>query len=178
MANSMKRTRKWPAAVLGAAALMGAPALAAAQSMTINLGAGLGTGLEVGRGAAVVARHSPTFVAVHAGLLLDNDQRFELGLGLLLELEGRVGVALEPQLRLRLPSTRRVSGYAMAGLPLFLSPYTLYGVSVGPGVLVKLWGPLHGYAEVLFRCYPFGNDLPESGMLFHLDGVVGVRHAF
>lgn len=151
---------------------------ARAQSVTVKLGAGVGSGLEIGRGQSVGLRRSPIFVVVNGGLLFDNDQRFEVGAALLMELEGRVGVAVEPQGRLNLPASGRVSGFAVLGVPLFLSPYTLYGVSIGGGVNLRLWQRFSAFVEAAFRYYPFGNDLPEGGNLFHLDGVLGVRHAF
>lgn len=175
----MKQKTRLEHLLAGAAALalLGGGA-ARAQSVTVKLGAGVGTGLEIGRGAETTARRSPLFVVVNGGLLLDNDQRFEVGAALLMELEGRVGVALEPQGRLNLPPGRRLSGFAILGVPLFLSPYTLYGVAVGAGLGVRLWRQLSGFFEACLRYYPFGSDLPADGNLFHLDGALGVRHAF
>ncbi|MCS6912296.1 MAG: hypothetical protein RMK29_16780 [Myxococcales bacterium] len=153
------------------------PAEAAAQAMTVRLGAAAGTGLELAGGGGTAVRRSPTFVTVQAGVLLDNETRFELGAALLMELEGRVGLAVEPQLRVNTPG-RRWRGYFVAGTPIFVSPYTLFGVSVGPGMSFQLWRALLLFSELALRVYPFGNDLPEGVVLFHADLSLGVRYAF
>lgn len=148
-----------------------------AQTVTVNVGVAAGSGLEIGRAETTLVRHSPAFVTLQGGLLLDNDRRFEIGAALLIELEGRVGVALEPQLRIHV-GEGRVRGYLVAGVPMFVSPFTLFGLSAGPGVGVKLWKGLSAYGELVVRAYPFGNDLPEGATLFHMDLMIGGRHAF
>ncbi len=150
-----------------------------AQTVAIDVAAGLGSGLEIGGGggAGVVLHHSPTFTMLDIGLRLDNDQRFELGAALLLEVEGRVGVGVEPRLRINVAG-KRLRPYLVAGVPIFFAPYTLYGLSIGPGANYTAWGALNIFGEVLVRAYPFGNDLPDNAALFHVDVVLGVRHAF
>lgn len=179
MEQKIRKKRKGP---LGLAVLAGGLASvlcgpARAQTVTINVGAAAGTGLEIGRADVTVVRRSPAFVTVHAGLLFDNDQRFEFGAALMAEVEGRVGVAVEPQLRIHMGSGR-VRGYLVAGVPLFVAPYTLYGASVGPGISVRVAGALSIYGELVVRAYPWGNDLPDGTALFHTDLIIGARHAF
>lgn len=155
------------------------PAAASAQSVTVRVGAAAGTGLELAGGGAggTGLRRSPTFVTLNGGVMLDNETRFELGAALLLELEGRVGVAVEPQLRIHAPG-RRFRGYLVVGVPIFVAPYTLFGVSAGPGVSFSPLPALFIFSELALRAYPFGNDLPQGAVLFHGDLSLGVRYAF
>jgi hypothetical protein len=155
------------------------PIGARAQTVDFELGAGAGSGLEIGSesGGGVVLRRSPVFVAMDVGLLLDNDRRFELGAAMLLEVDGRVGVAVEPLLRIN-TTGKKLHGYVALGIPIFFAPYTLYGVSIGPGISYRPGGAFNLFAEIAVRAYPFGNDLPDDSALFHLDGIVGVRHTF
>lgn len=148
-----------------------------AQTVTINAGAAAGTGLEIGKAENTVVRNSPTYVVLQGGLLFDNDQRFEVGASLLMEVEGRVGFAIEPQIRINIGSGR-VRGQLIGGVPLFLAPYTLFGFSAGPGISVAVYKKLRLFSEVLFRIYPWGNDLADGSALFHTDLLLGVRHAF
>lgn len=174
--NTMGPTSLRPGLALALAlSLPAAPA--AAQTVIINVGAGAGTGLEIGRGESTEVRHSPAFVTVQAGVLLDNDHRFELGAALLCELEGRVGVALEPQLRVH-TGGGRVRGYLVAGVPIFVAPYSLFGISAGPGIGVRAFRTLSIFGELVVRAYPFGSDLPDGSALFHGDLIIGARNAF
>jgi hypothetical protein len=167
--------------IAGAVLLCGllASAAAEAQTMSVRVGAAAGTGLELAGGGSggTGVRRSPAFVTLSAGVMLDNETRFELGAALLLELEGRVGVAVEPQLRIHAPG-RRFRGYLVLGTPIFVAPYTLFGVSLGPGVSFAATPSLLVFGELALRAYPFGNDLPEGAVLFHADLSLGARYAF
>jgi hypothetical protein len=149
---------------------------ARAQTITVNVGASVGTGMEIGAVASTEVRRSPTFVVVNAGFLLDNDRRFELGAALIMELEGRVGIAVEPQLRIH-AFTKLIRLYLVAGVPIFVAPYTLYGASLGPGASYHL-KRFSVFVEGLLRAYPFGSDLPDGMALFHADLLAGARYAF
>lgn len=153
------------------------PAPARAQTVTINAGAGLGTGMELGTGGVLAMHKSPLFLMMDLGLRLDNDQRFEFGAAVLVELEGRVGVAVEPRLRIN-AAGRRLRPYFLGAVPIFVAPYTLFGIGAGPGLGVAAWRSLLFYAELMVRAYPFGSDLPQNSALFHFDLACGVRYAF
>lgn len=171
MKRQLVTSLMWIAALL-------APAVARGQSVTVNLGAGAGTGLELGGPRTSTVHHSPTFVTAQVGLLFDNDQRFEVGGALLMEVEGRVGIAVEPELRIHKKAGARLDVYGLLGVPIYFAPYTLLGVAIGPGLGVRVFHGLSVFGELLLRAFPFGSDLPAGAALFHGDLTLGVRHAF
>jgi hypothetical protein len=101
----------------------------------------------------------------------------ELAPTIALEVEGRVGVALMPKLRARLPG-KRVRIWALAGLPIFFAPYSLLGIQGGAGISLALHKRFALVGEVTATGFVWGSDLMDGGSLVKLDQQLGVRVTF
>lgn len=153
--------------------------MAPADSLEISALASAGSGLSLtGAGGKTLSSASPAFLNLEAMIALDRAKWLGLGVGAQLELQGRVGIALVPQLRAYLPSSRRVTAFASAGAPFYLFPYTLFGVSGGFGFEVQVASRLSLTTQFSATGYFAGSDLMRESALLKLDFAAGFRLHF
>ena len=161
------------AAGLLAPLLLAAPA--SAQSLDTVLTVASGSGLSLGGGPGVAKRRSPTVLDIDVGLIFDGDRAMEWTPSLIMELEGKVSVGINPSLKRMLFLGRRVNVYGRLGFPFFFAPFTLVGVEAAVGCTVRLVRRLsvavEGHTDVFFA----GSDLPDGSVLAKLDLLIGLR---
>jgi hypothetical protein len=137
-----------------------------------------GTGISVASsGGGTLTERSPTFLSVEVGFTHPSLQWLEVSPGLLLEVEGRVGVGLNPKLRAILP-LRRVRLYGFVGLPVFVAPYSLVGAQAGPGLAIHVHKHFAFVGEASTMVYFWGSDLMDDSILAKFDLALGLRVVF
>jgi hypothetical protein len=154
------------------------PTSAVAQELDTAVTLAAGTGVSVGRGdAAVAATMSPMFLDLDVGLIFDGDHTLEWTPSLIMEIQGRVSIGVNPSLK-RVWKWKVFSIYGGLGFPFFFAPFTLVGVEPAVGFtfhpLPRLGLALELHADVFFA----GSDLPESSVVAKMDASVGVRFHF
>jgi hypothetical protein len=137
-----------------------------------------GTGLSLaGAGGHTLSARSPIFLQIEAGFTHPSLPWIEFSPAILLELENRVGVGVNPKVRAFLP-LRGPRIYGIVGLPVFIAPYSLLGVQGGMGLAVHVHDHLALVAEVTAAAYFWGSDLMRGGALGKLDVACGLRVVF
>ncbi len=137
-----------------------------------------GTGLSMASaGGETLAERSPTFLNVEVGFTHPSIPWFEISPGLMLELEGRVGVGINPKFRAVLPF-RRARVYGLVGVPIFFAPYSLLGVQGGAGFAVSVHPHVALVSELSASAFFWGSDLMDDSILGKLDFAFGVRVMF
>jgi hypothetical protein len=152
--------------------------VAPAEKLKVSATAMGGTGVSlVGVGKHTFVARSPTFIIGEVGIAHPDLDWLELAPSVMLELEGRVGFALLPKIRARLPG-KRVRFWGSAALPIFVVPYSLLGVQVGAGVSVALHPRIALVAEFTATAYVWGSDLIKKTALGKLDESFGLKVSF
>ncbi len=152
--------------------------VAPAEKLTISSTVMAGTGMSlVGVGKRTYGARSPTFLIGEVGIVHPQLDWLELAPSLMLEVEGRVGLALLPKVRARLPG-KRVRIWAMAGLPVFVAPYSMLGVQAGFGLSIALHKRIALVGEFSASAYVWGSDLMKKSALGKLDESFGVKVTF
>lgn len=137
-----------------------------------------GTGLSLaGVGKQTYAARSPAFIIAEVGLVHPQVEWLELAPSVMLEVEGRVGFALLPKVRARLPG-KRARLYAVGGLPIFVAPYSMLGIQAGFGISIALHKRIALVAEGTATAYVWGSDLMKKSALGKLDGQLGIKVTF
>lgn len=161
-------------AVLAAAIL--APIIAAAgaahaQSLDVHLDAGVGSGLLLGAGDdGTAAGHTPLYMEVEAGFVFDEDHSIEYVLGGVVQLEDTPALGFTPQVRL-VREFGRLTGFVSAGVPVFVAPFTRFGLEAGGGALYPIIEDRFALgAQVQLDVFFAGSDLPADStvLMFNL----------
>jgi hypothetical protein len=152
--------------------------VAPAEKLEVSATVMAGTGMSLaGVAKHTLAARSPTFLIGEVAIAHPNLDWLELAPSLMLEVEGRVGFALLPKIRARLPG-KRVRIWATAGLPVFVAPYSMLGVQAGAGISIKLHARVALVGEFTATAYVWGSDLMKGAALAKLDETFGVRVFF
>jgi hypothetical protein len=135
-----------------------------------------GSGLSVGTGAdAAVVRRTPLFVDAGAITWSSEEALVRAGGTVRVEVDGRVGVGVVPRIelgkRLGGPLSLRVGVAA----PLFLAPYTMFGVEGVAGAVVHLGATLGISLTLFVDAFFLGDDLPQRSAVFMVNGALGVE---
>lgn len=163
--------------LLGLGALAVAPS-AHAQEQVIATYLSAGSGLTIGAdGGSSVLLRSPVFLDIGARTWASDQSELVYGGSLRLEVDGRVGVGVVP--KVEYARTLGPIGISVGGgLPIFLAPYTLFGVEAfltGRFMIGDVFGV---FGSFLVDAYLFGSDLPRGTAIVMLNGVLGVELRF
>lgn len=153
-----------------------------ADKLQVSAGASAGTGISLtGSGGKTYAKRSPAFLIGEVGIIHPSIPWLEFVPSVMLELEGRVGVALLPKIRAYVPG-KRVRFWGIAAVPVFVAPYSMVGVQGGFGLSVALHRRVAVFGEFTASAYVWGTDLmnnaDNSAALGKLDQAFGVRVFF
>ncbi len=168
-------------AVLHASLLAGGltQSVAPAEKIEINTRVTTGTGLSLaGAQGQTLRARSPVFVNLEAGMRLDRVNWLEFSGGVTMELEDRVSVGVLPRMRAYVPVRRPFSFYVLAGVPVFVHPFTLIGGQGGLGLGVHVAKRVSLVAEFTGTAYFAGTDLIEGSALGKFDAALGVNVHF
>lgn len=150
-----------------------------AERIDVNTRVTSGTGLSLaGAGGQTLRARSPVFMNFEVGARLDNLHWLEFAGGVSMELEDRVSVGLLGRLRAYLPIRRPFSVYALAGVPVFVHPFTLVGAQAGMGLGVHVGRHFSVVAEVTGSGYFAGTDLIAGSALGKFDAALGFNVHF
>lgn len=150
-----------------------------ADHIDINARVTSGTGLSLaGAGGQTLRARSPAFMNIELGARLDTLPWLEFAGGVTMELEDRVSVGLLPRLRAYLPLRRRLSFYGIAGVPVFVHPFTLVGVQAGLGFGVSVGRHFSVVGEFTGSGYFAGTDLIAGSALGKFDAALGFNIHF
>ena len=138
-----------------------------------------GTGLSVaGAGGDSLTARSPFFLTAEVGMKPSNLSWLELSGGFTMEVEGRTSLGILARARAHIPSRRRISGYAIGGVPLFIHPFSMLGVQVGLGTQVEVHRHVSLVAEGTATAFFAGSDLMKGSALGKFDLGVGLEIRF
>lgn len=153
-----------------------APETAGAQSLDVVFDAAIGSGLLLGTGDdGAAAGRTPLYLEVEAGFIFDRDVSIEYTLGVMAQLEDTPGVGITPQVKL-LRDFGPLIGFASAGVPAFLFPFTRFGVEVGSGLLWPLVPKRFAVeAQLQFDAFFGGSDLPADSTVLMFNFGLGGR---
>ena len=171
-------TCRGSAAVLASALLCSLGGRASAQTLDTVVTVAGGTGLSIGRGTDGVARRrSPVLLELEVGLIFDGDRRLEWTPGVIVELDDRVSVGVNPAVKWVRPvgALRGLSIYAGAGVPFIFAPFTLFGAEAAVGGIYQITEMVGVALELRADVFFAGSDLPDDGILAKLDVAVGLR---
>jgi len=147
--------------------------------MHVYANASTGSGVSLaGFGRKTLSRRSPTFLNLDTSFQLDTLPWLELAAGIMLELEGRVGIGLLPRLRAFFRGKARIHPYFTLGAPVFVYPYSLYGVMGGFGTTFNLTDKLQLIGESTVSAFVGGSDLADKSALAKIDFSLGFRVSF
>lgn len=162
-------------ALLVLALLLPLPRLAGAQRLHPVLTVASGTGISLGDGRdGIIRKRSPIFLDVDVGLIFDGDYAMEWTPSLIMELEDKISVGVNPSLK-RVYRWRRWSFYAGLGFPFFFAPFTLLGAEAALGASYHLFSRFGLTLEVHCDLFFVGSDLPDDSVLAKMDISLGVR---
>jgi hypothetical protein len=149
--------------------------VAQAQEMDTFLGLSLGTGMTMGKpGDAMQIKRSPVFLEVDVGLVFDEDFDWEWTPSLILEVDGRVALGVNPTVK-RVVRFKWFSFYGGLGVPFFFAPYTLLGLEAAIGGIYYIIPKFAAVVEFRANVFFIGSDLPDGSALAKLDFAFGVR---
>jgi len=165
-----------------AVALGGGGRGASADQIDLAVGAGFGSGLSLGTGEKEAVIHrTPLFVEADVSGWLDIYPGWECTVAVVLPIEDAPALGLTPRL-VRVIRRWQVHGYLALGVPLYLTPYTLFGAEVAVGArhpTFTLLDPeltdVEVFATVSADAFLAGSDLPLDGTLVMFNLVAGVR---
>lgn len=140
-----------------------APTAARAQSLDVVLDGALGSGVLLGAGDdGTAVGHTPVYLELEAGFIFDGDRSIEYTLGAVAQLEDTPAVGFTPQIRLLRPFGE-ITGFASAGVPVFLFPFTRFGLEVGGGALYPIVPERFAIeAQLQIDAFFGGSDLPAD----------------
>ena len=169
----MSRRLHLPGACL---ALLLWPALAAGQSLDTEMALGLGSGLSLGDGGgnSVLVKRSPLALELEVGLVFDGDRSLEWTPGIVVELDGPLAVAFNPQLK-KLLWGKRWAVYGGLGIPFFFAPFTMLGVEAALGGVFQLMPRLGIALEFRTDVFFAGSEIPDGAALVKLDLALSLR---
>lgn len=148
------------------------------RGTSVSTTALVASGVSVAQGAEhPIANRSPVMLAMDLGFTHPEVSWFEIGPGMMLEMERGVAFGLALRARAFLP-LRRIRPYALAAIPALLVPTTLFGAQFGAGVSVKLHRYFSLAAEIAPTVFFWGADLPNGGTVTKFDGAAGLRVTF
>lgn len=145
------------------------------QEMDTFLGLSLGTGMTMGKpGDTMQIKRSPVFLEVDVGLVFDEDFDWEWTPSLILEVDGRVSVGVNPTVK-RVVRFDWFSFYGGLGIPFFFAPYTLLGFEAAIGGIYYIIPKFAAVVEFRANVFFIGSDLPNGSALAKLDFAFGLR---
>lgn len=134
-----------------------------------------GSGLSLGQGEeGVLKRRSPIFLDIDVGLIFDGDESLEWTPSLIMELEQKVSVGVNPSLK-RVYKFRKLGIYGGLGFPFYFAPFTLLGVEAALGATYPLRPRLGLAFEIHTDVFFAGSDLPDDSVLAKMDLSLGIR---
>jgi len=162
-------------AVLGLTAIL-APGFVAAQSLDVVVDAALGSGLLLGSGDDGTATgRTPLYLELEAGFIFDRDTSIEYVLGAVAQLEDRPGIGFTPQVRLLQPFGP-ITGFVSAGVPVFVFPFTRFGLEAGGGALYPVVEDRFAVeAQLQIDAFFGGSDLPADSTVLMFNLGIGGR---
>lgn len=147
--------------------------------LDVALDLSLGSGLRIGSGdGETISDRTPFYADVDVGFIFDSDFSSEWGLGVTVQMETQAAVAFTPQVRLLSDGPDRLRFYVGAGVPAFVTPYTLFGLELGGGALYTMTDRVSLTAGLAVDAFFLGSDLPEDGSLVMFNLGVGARAMF
>ena len=150
-----------------------------ADSVDISTRMTTGTGLSVaGAGGTSLTARSPGFLTAEIGMRPSTLSGLELTGGFTMEVEGRTSLGLLARARAHIPSRRRISGYAIGGVPLFVHPFSLLGAQVGLGTQLEVHRHVSLVAEGTATAFFAGSDLMKGSVLGKFDLGLGLEIRF
>ncbi len=151
---------------------------AEAQALNLVSDVTLATGVRMSPGdGGGVTKRSPLIADLDFGFVLDHDETSEWGVGFTFGLEGKPEVSLCPQVRM-VRGEAPLKLFVGAGLPVFVSPDTLFGVEGLVGGRYELQEGF-GLTSALAIDYFFaGDDLPEGASNLRFNLGVGLHLLF
>lgn len=153
--------------------------VAPAEDLVISTRVSSGTGLSVaGAGGTSLTARSPAFLTAEGGIRLSNVPWLEVSGGFTMEMEGRVSLGVLARARAHIPSRRRISGYALTGVPLFVHPFSLLGAQVGLGAALDVHRNVNLVAEGTATAFFAGSDLMKGSALGKFDLALGLEIKF
>lgn len=152
------------------------PGLCRAQAINFAVDSTLGTGVRrtPGPDGDALSKRSPAFFDVDLGVILDNDWSSEWGTGLTFQLEDQLAVAVTPQVRL-IRGENPWNFLVGAGVPVYVTPRTLFGFEVDAGGIYRFTESLGVIAVAGAEYFFAGEDLPADGSVLMFNFGVGVR---
>ncbi|MCC6748478.1 MAG: hypothetical protein IT371_12515 [Deltaproteobacteria bacterium] len=156
------------------------PALGQAQELDIAVTVSSGSGMSLGKGeGTVLKQRSPVFIEADVGLIFDKDRLWEWTPSLILEVEGRVSVGINPSVKRVFHFSRvPIAIYGGIGVPFFFAPFTLLGAEAAVGAFYRFLPHLGVALELRTDVFFVGGDLPDGGVLAKLDAALGLRFTF
>ena len=138
----------------------------------------MGSGMRLGSsGTSTDARRNPTYLSIDTGFIFDGDTSLEWTAGTIIQIEDRIALGLEPQVRV-LNENEWGQAFALAGLPWFISPFRRLGIELGGGIINPINEAvslvIRGTAGVFFA----GGDVPDDAAILVLNVGIGSRFAF
>ncbi len=147
---------------LGCVAIL-APSAAEAQSLDVVVDGALGSGVLLGAGddGTAVGR-TPTYLELEAGFIFDRDTSIEYTLGAVAQLEDTPGIGFTPQIKLLRPFGQ-ITGFVSAGVPVFVFPFTRFGLEAGGGAFYPVIEDRFAVeAQLQIDAFFGGSDLPAD----------------
>ena len=155
---------------LGCAAIL-APDDARAQRLDIVIDGAIGSGVLLGAGddGTAVGR-TPIYLELEAGFIFDRDTSVEYTLGAVAQLEDTPGIGFTPQVKLLRPFGQ-ITGFVSAGVPVFVFPFTRFGLEAGGGAFYPIIENRFAVeAQLQVDAFFGGSDLPADStvLMFNL----------
>lgn len=147
-----------------------------AQALNFALDGTMGTGVRRAPGpdGDALSQRTPAFFDLDIGAILDNDWSSEWGTGLTFQLEDQLAVAITPQVRL-IRGENPWNFLIGAGVPIYVTPGTLYGLEVDAGGIYRFAESMGIIALAEAEYFFAGGDLPADGSVLMFNFGVGVR---
>ena len=153
--------------------------MAPSETLDLRAMANFGTGLSLaGTGKTTLVHRSPVFLNLAASASFDQLNWLEFEAGTQLEIEQRVGVALVPRIRARIPSTKRLKFNVAAAFVAFVYPYSLAGIQGSVGTRFAVAPHVSITVDAYATAFVGGSDLIADTGLMKLDLAFGALVAF
>lgn len=150
--------------------------MAPEPDLKLQIYGGLGSGISMaGKAKVPLRRPSPAYLLTGATFVFSQRPKWLMDVALLLEFQGRVGVGIWPRLRFEAWKRNRIQVSAGAGVPCFVAPFSLVGVSALARVEFRTGQHLHVFVEPTFSGFVAGSDLMRQQSLIKMDMTLGLR---
>lgn len=158
-----------PAAIL-------APGIAGAQTLDVVVDATVGSGVLLGAGDdGAAVKRTPVYLELEAGFVFDRDATVEYVLGAVAQLEDTPALGFTPQVRLLRPYGQ-ITGFISAGVPVFVFPFTRFGLEAGGGAFYPVIPERFAVeAQLQIDAFFGGSDLPSDTTVLMFNLGVGGR---